>query len=152
MNAKPCEEWFQTLSFKLGVELFARQSARKSCPAGSLDVVRLWIGCVPEHHHGVTNELVDRSAFGEESLCQHGEIARRLVHEKVGVGGLGDRRKIPDVGEDDSNLLSDSAKLCGDGIVDDPLDELLRDKVGERPYGALRELHRTAKLVNFLDA
>ena len=69
MNAEPREEWFQALSFKLSVELFARQSARKSCPAGSLDVIRLWIGCVPEHHHGVTNELVDRSAFGEESLC-----------------------------------------------------------------------------------
>jgi hypothetical protein len=36
----------------------------------------------------------------------------------------------------------------GDGIIDDPLDELLRDKVGERPYGALRELHRTAKFVS----
>ena len=152
MNAKPREEWLQTLSFKLGVELFARQSARKSCPAGSLDVVRLWIGCVPEHHHGVTNELVDRSAFGEESLCKHGEIARRLVHENVGVGGLGDRRKIPDVGENDGNLLSDSAKLGGDGIINDPLDDLLRDKVRERPYGALRELHRAAKFVNFLNA
>ena len=122
MNAKPCEEWFQTLSFKLGVELFARQSARKSCPAGSLDVVRPWIRCVPEHHHGVTNELVHCSAFGEESLCKHGEIARRLVHEKVGVGGLGDRSKIPDVGENDGNLLSDSAKPAIETIsaVDPP--------------------------------
>src|ERR1700730_15739133 len=66
MNAKPREEGFQTFSFKLGVELFARQSAGKSCPAGSLDVVGLWIGCVPEHHHGVTHELVDPSDLGEE--------------------------------------------------------------------------------------
>ena len=73
MNAKPREEWLQTLSLKLAVELFARKSASKSCPASSLDVVGLRIGCVPEHHHGVTNELIDCSAFGEESLCQHGE-------------------------------------------------------------------------------
>ena len=109
MNAKSREEWLQTLSLKLGVELFARQSAHKSCPASSLDMVRLWIGCVPEDHHSVADELVDCSAFGEESLRQHGEIARRLVHESVGVGGLGDRRKIPDVGEKDGNLFSDSA-------------------------------------------
>ena len=79
------------------------------------------------------------------------KIARRLVHENVGLGGLGNSREISDVGENDGDLLSDSAKFCGDGIIDDPLDEFLRDKVGERPYGALRELHRTAKLVNFLD-
>src|SRR6266566_5273157 len=49
-------------------------------------------------------------------------------------------------------IPSDSAKLCGDGIIDDPLDDLLRDKVRERPYGALRELHCTTKFVNFLNA
>ena len=74
------------------------------------------------------------------------------MHENVGVGGLGDRRKIPDVGENDGDLLSDSAKFCGDGIIDDPLDEFLRDKVRERSYGALRQIHRTAKFVNFRDA
>src|SRR5216683_5308328 len=59
-----------------------------------LDVVRLWIGCVPEHHHCVANELVDCSAFGEESLCKHGEIPRGLVHEHVGVrAGAGNLNK-----------------------------------------------------------
>src|SRR5436305_6577246 len=152
MNAKPREEWLQTFSLKLSVELCACRPARKSCPAGPLDVVRLWIWCVPEHHHRVTNKLVDCSAFGEERLCKRGKIARRLVHENVGVGGLGDRRKIPDVGENDGNLLSDSAELGGDGIVNNPLDDLLRDKVRKRPYGALCEPHCAAKFVNFFNA
>src|SRR5258708_4915008 len=69
VNAEPREEWLETLIFKLGVELLTRRSARKGRPAGPFDVIRLWVGCVPEHHHRVTNELVDCSAFGEESLC-----------------------------------------------------------------------------------
>ena len=69
-----------------------------------------------------------------------------------GSAELGDGRKIPDVGENDGNLLSDTAKLGGDGIIDDPLDDLLGDKMRERPYGALREIHCTAEFVNFLDA
>src|ERR1043166_1414978 len=112
MNAKPREEWLQTFSFKLGVQLLESQSSRKSCPAGSLDMVRLGIGRVPEHHHGVTDELVDCSAFGEERLGNRRKIAGRLAHENVGVGGFRDGRKIPDIGENKGNLRSDSAKLC----------------------------------------
>src|SRR6516164_5531255 len=152
MNPEPGKERLQTLSFKLCVELLACQFGCKSCAAGSLDVVWLRIGRVPEHHYGVANELVDCSAFREKGLGKHGEIARRLVHENVGVSGLGDSRKIPNVSEEDGNLLSGSAKLCGDRIIDDPLDKLLGDKAGERPYGALRELHCTAKFVKLPDA
>src|SRR5580704_17906480 len=47
MNAEPREEWLQTLGFKLRVERFARHSGRKSRAAGSLDMIRLRIGCVP---------------------------------------------------------------------------------------------------------
>ena len=36
--AKSREEWFQTLGFKLRVELFARRFARKGYPASSLDM------------------------------------------------------------------------------------------------------------------
>src|ERR1700722_19146751 len=86
MNAKPCEEWRQAFSFELSVELLARHSARKNCAASALDMVGLRIGCVPEHHHGVANKLVDCSAFGEESLCKHGEIPRHLAHEHFGGG------------------------------------------------------------------
>ena len=111
MNAKSREERLQTLGFKLRVELFACRPARQSCPAGPLDVVELWIGCVPEHHHRVADELVDCSAFGEESLRKHGKISRRLVHESVRIGRLCDARKIPDVGENDGNLLSNTTKL-----------------------------------------
>jgi hypothetical protein len=75
-----------------------------------------------------------------------------LAHEHVGVGGLGDSRKLSNVGENDGNFLSDSAKLSRYGIVHHPSDDLLRDEASERPYGALREIHRTAKFVNFLNA
>src|SRR5580704_14357785 len=116
MNAKPREEWFQTLSFKLGVKLFARQFARQNGPAGPLDVVRLWMGCVPEHHHCVADKFIDCSTFDEEGLCKHREIPRRLAHEHIWICRLGDSRKIPHVGENDSYLLSDSAKLSRYGI------------------------------------
>src|SRR6202007_2830875 len=106
MNAKPREEWLQTLSFELGVELFASRSGRNSRPAGSLNMVGLWIGRVPEHHHGVTNELVDCSAFGEERFCKHRKIAGHLVHESVGGGGPGGGRKIPDLRTKGSKCLS----------------------------------------------
>ena len=108
-----------TLGFKLRVELVACRFACKDRPTSPLDVVGLRIGRVPEHHHRVANELVDRPAFGEKRLRQRGEIARSLVHESVGVGGLGDRRKIPDVGENDGDLLPYSAKFSGYRIVYD---------------------------------
>src|SRR5262249_16319326 len=111
MNAKPREEWLQTFSFKPGVQLLASQSSLKSCPAGSLDMVGLGIGRVPEHHYGVTDELVDCSAFGEERLGKRGKIAGRLAHENVGVGGLRDGGKIPDIGENQGNLRSGSGNL-----------------------------------------
>src|SRR5262249_942499 len=152
MNAKPREEWLQTLGFKLGIEILARRFCRESRPAGALDVVRLRIGCVPEHHHGVADEFVNCSSFGEESLGKHGKMAGLLVHEKVRMGGLGDCREIPDGREKDGNLQASSAKFGGNGIIDDPLDELLGDEVSERPYGTLRKLHGAAKFLNFPNA
>jgi hypothetical protein len=114
-------------------------------------MVRLWIGCVPEHHHRVAYELVHGSAFGQESLRQRGEIARCLTHEYVGISGLGNGRKIPNVGEHDRNLFSSAAKLSGDRVIDHSPDDLLGNEVRERPDGALREIDGAAKFVNFLD-
>src|SRR5689334_16535239 len=74
------------------------------------------------------------------------------MHENIGVDGLGDSCKISDVGENEGNLLSNTAKFCRDGIVDDPPNQLFGNEVSERPYGALREVDRTAKLVNFPNA
>jgi len=53
------------------------------------------------------------------------------VHESVGVDGLGDGRKIPNISEKDCNLFSNSAKLRSDGVIDDPLDEFFGNKVSE---------------------
>ena len=74
------------------------------------------------------------------------------MHQSVRVGEFCDGPGVPDVGENDGNLLSNSAELGGDGIINDPLDDLLGDKVRERPNGALREFHCTAEFVNFLNA
>jgi len=86
MNTEAREERLEALGFKLDVQLFARSAARERRPAGPLDVVRLRVGRVPEHHHRVTDEFVHRSAFGEKCVRQHRKITRRLVHEKVGIG------------------------------------------------------------------
>ena len=69
-----------------------------------------------------------------------------------GSAELGDSRKISDIGENDANLRSDSAKLSRYGIVHDPSDDLLGDKARERPYGALRQVHSAAEIANFLNA
>ena len=98
--------------------------AREDGAASPRDMVGLWIGRIPEHHHRVADELVHRPAFGKESICQRREIARCLMHECIGVRGFGDRRKIPDVCENDGDLLSDPTKLGGDGIINDPSDDL----------------------------
>jgi hypothetical protein len=74
------------------------------------------------------------------------------MHERVRVGGLGDGGKIPNVGENDGKLFPDSAKLSRYGIVHDPADDLFRHEPRERPYGALREIHRTAKFADFSNA
>jgi hypothetical protein len=94
-------------------------------------MIWLGIGCVPEHHHRVAYELVHGSAFGEESLRQRGKIARRLTHKCVGVGGLGNGRKIPHVSENDRNLFPSAPKLGGDGVIDDSPDDLLWNKAPE---------------------
>jgi hypothetical protein len=76
---------------------------------------------------------------------------RQSVFLASRISGLGNGRKIANVGENDGNLLSDTAKLSGDGIINDAPDDLLGNKARERRYGALREMHRTAKFVNFLE-
>ena len=59
---------------EFGVKVLIGSLGREHRPAGAGNVVGLRIGGIPEHHHGVADELVDRSAFGEKRLRQHGKI------------------------------------------------------------------------------
>src|SRR5262249_29394945 len=111
VNAESREKRFEALSFELRAELFPCGFCRECRSTCALDMVGLRIWCVPEHHDRITNELVDGPAFCEERLRQHREIARSLVHQNVGIGCLGNCRKIPHVGEENSNLLPGTAEL-----------------------------------------
>ena len=145
---------------KNGVRPSASNSAFSLSPAAlaaraARQARATWSGCgsgsVPEHHDRVADKLVDRSAFGEERLRQHREIPRRLPHQHIGIGRLRDRRKSLDVGEDQRDLLFDAAEPGGDGIVDDPADDLLGNEMRERPDRSLREIDRVAEFVNLPD-
>ena len=84
-------------------------------------------------------------------LGQRGEMARDLVHQTVGIGRFGNACKIRDVGKQDGHLLPGSAKLGGNGAVDDSLDDVLRDKASEGPDAALGDRHRSAEFMNLRD-
>ena len=142
---------FQAFCLELGIEPLAGGSGRKCRTAGTRYMVWLRIGGVPEHHDRVADKLVDRAAFGEEGFRQHGEVARRLPHQYVGIGRLRDRGKALDIGEDQRDLLFDAAEPGGDGIVKHPADDLLGNEMRERPYRPLREVHGVAQFMNLRD-
>src|SRR6516165_3508608 len=75
MNAKSREEWLKALEYKFRVEFFAGRFACQRRPASPLDMIRQRIGCVPEHHHRIADELIHGPAFGDESFGQRGQIA-----------------------------------------------------------------------------
>jgi hypothetical protein len=142
MNPEPREEGRQAFGFEFGVQSLAGGLGAKRRPAGVRDMVRLWIGGVPEHHDRVADDLVDRAALGEERFRQRGEIPRGLPHQHIGIGRLRDRGKSLDVGKDQRNLLFDAAERGRDGIVDDPADDLVGNESRERRYRSLREEQR----------
>jgi len=74
------------ISFELSVERFARHSSRKELRGKPARMVGCGLGCVPEHHHGVANKLVDCSAFGEERSVSTVKYRDIWLHEHVGVG------------------------------------------------------------------
>ena len=151
MNAKANGERRQSLGFELSIERVVRLPGRKGGATGPLDMIKLQMRSVPKHHHRVPDVLVDSPALSKKRFGQRAEMARRLAHQTVGVGRLGNARKIRDVGKQDGELLPDPAKLGGDRIINDSLDDLLRDKASEGPDRALRHRHRPAKFVNFRD-
>jgi hypothetical protein len=151
MNAKANCERRQSLGFELSIERLARRLGRKGGATGSLDMIELQMRCVPKHHHRVPDELIDSPALGKKRFRQRGEMARRLVHQTVGVGRFGNARKIRDVGKQDGDLSPHSAKLGGDRAVNDPLDDISRDKASEGPDTALGDRHRPAEFVNLRD-
>ena len=69
-------------------------------------MVGLRVRRVPEHHHRIADELVDRPTLGKKRIGQRGKISGRLLHEDVGVGEFGNGRKSLDVGEDDGDFLA----------------------------------------------
>ncbi len=47
---------------ELGVERFIRFQAGENCDAAVYDVVVVFGRCVPECHHGIADEFIDRAA------------------------------------------------------------------------------------------
>ena len=82
---------------------------------------------------------------------QRGEMARDLVHQTVGIGGFSNARKIRDVGEQDCDFPPNTAKLGGDGAIDNSLHDILWDKASEGPDTALGDRHCRTQLVYFRD-
>ena len=74
VNPEPREKRRQAFGFEFGVQPLAGGLGCKRRPASARDMVRLWIGSVPEYHDRVADEFVDRAAFGEERFRQRGEI------------------------------------------------------------------------------
>jgi hypothetical protein len=109
-------------------------------------------GGIPKHHHRVADELVDSPALGQKSFRQRGEMARRLAHQNIGGGRFGDAGEVLDIGEQDRHLLPHSAKLGGDGTIENPLYDVLRNKASEGPDCAAGDRHRPAEFVNLGDA
>src|SRR5713101_1447318 len=65
-----------------------------------------------------------------------------------GVGRFGNARKIRDVGKQDGDLWPHSAKLGGDGAINDSFDDVFRDKASEGPDAAPGDRYRPAEFVN----
>jgi hypothetical protein len=151
MDAKANTERPQPLGFELSIERVARRLGRKGGATGALDMIELQMGGVPKYHHRVSDELVHSPALDEKRFRQRGEMARGLVHQTVGVGGFGNAGKILNIGKQDRDLLPYSTKLGRDGTIDDPPDDILRNKAGEGPDGALGERHGIAEFVNLGD-
>jgi hypothetical protein len=151
MNAKANGERRQSLGFELNIERVARCLGRKCGATGALDMIGLQMGSIPKHHYRVPDELVDSPALGEKRFRQRSKMARRLVHQTVGVGRFGDASKIRDVGEQDGDLPFDPAELSGDGAVDNSFDDVPRNKASKGPDAALGDRHRVAEFVYLRD-
>ena len=78
--------------------------------------------CIPENHHAIAYEFVDRSPFGKELHGQRGKIARCLTRETIGIGGFRDAGEVTDIGEQDGDLPPDATKHGRDRPVDHAFD------------------------------
>ena len=106
---------------------------------------------IPKHHHRIADVFVYRSALGEERLRQCGEIPGRLVHEGIRVGGFSNGCEPAHVRKDNRDFLPDAAQIGGNGFVEKSPDDLLGNKVRERPDSVLRKVHRGAEFLYLLD-
>ena len=75
-------------------------------------------------------------------------MAGCLTHQQVWVRGLGNAGEIADIGKKDRDLLPNPAKFGRDRAIDDPLHDIRRDKVRERPNRVLGNCHCSAEFVN----
>src|ERR1700730_10094977 len=129
MDTEANGEGLQPLRFEFRIERVARGLGRKGGAAGSLDMVALRAGRVPEYHDRIADELVDRTTLREEGFGPRRQMARRLTHQQVRVRRLSNAGEISDIGKKDRDFLPSSPKLGRDRAIDDPLHDIRRDKV-----------------------
>ena len=78
----------------------------ESCADGALRVVLVRHGCTEDGHHGVADELLDRSSVTLELRAQASVIRREQAAHVLGIHLLGARRKADEVAEEDGDDLA----------------------------------------------
>src|ERR1043165_3187253 len=149
MKTKSNDKGRQAFVLKLSVEPVACRFGRERRAAGPLHMIFLYVRCIPEDHHCVSDEFINGTALREKSLSQNREMPGSLMHQSVGVGAFRYSGEIPDISKQDCHFLTHSAKPRCNRAIDNALDDLLWNKVGERPNRPLRECHYTAQLLDF---
>ena len=124
VQAVPREERPQALPGLRRIELPRGVQARESRAAGQAGVIGLSRRRVPEHHHRVAYELVDRAAGRPDGPRHRLEVAAERLRQRIGRELLGEAREALDVGEEKGDLLgfaSEPRLLVG---LVEPADEL----------------------------
>ena len=81
----------------------ARTASTSSRPARTArSASSSWaVGCAPDRHDRVADELLDRAAVAADDLAGELEVARQELPRVLGVASLGERREPDQVGEED---------------------------------------------------